>query len=258
MFDKFGEPFDHPNNKIMLALHNVPDLYMCKALAEHIGSHIHGVTINSHFANDERLDMSRREGFLKIIDMLRNWDITNIFYDESLGRDQPFEKVLDIARDVDYLSIDATLGVEGMNQAVEARDSACRDSFRKAKLIATTVLPHEPEQTVRRTYRQSIPELVENLTEQSLEAGMDGVAHSWHELGVTQDFGLLRVVSGLRLVPLEGDEQARVMNVADVGQLADQPDIIIVGSAVTRGHEYYEQCLEPFGAILDGLKIPCQ
>ncbi len=248
----------HPNNIVMLALHNVDSLFLIRQIAKNHAKDIHGVTLNSHLANKIITGHEERSlNTLDIIYMLKeDIGIQKVFFDESIGRNQLEERMGDYINTVDYISVEATIGVEGMKRAVKKRDCDRKDHL-YTKLIATTVLPEESDSTIRRTYGQSVKSLVANLTDQSLEAGMDGVAHSWHELDVTRQFNnenFLRVATGLRITPLPNDSRSRIMTIDDIESLNDTPDIAIIGAAVFNNEQPYSDISEPLQLIYESLK----
>jgi len=133
---------------------------------------------------------------------------------------------------VRLLTIHTPGGIEMMKAALEgAREGARAASVDRPLVIGVTVLTSLAGD-------EGVEDLVMSRTADAVEAGVDGVVCSAHELaGIRRKFGdaLVTVVPGIRLNHQAGDDQARV---ATPGLAArDGANFIVVGRSVTRSDD---------------------
>jgi orotidine-5'-phosphate decarboxylase len=230
------------SDRVVLALHDLEHRHMLGILARDIGRQAHAVSVNT------RLLTTR--GMHATVQTFAHWGVHNLFIDESFGV-QDHDMILDIAHrypeSVGYITVDGTIGVRAMRRLAEAKNRNA--STRRVKLIATTDLPEIPEEDIRATFRQSVPELVDNLASQAQEAGLDGFYSSLRQAGCgPSDF--FWVASGVRLKPIEDDDKFRTATLAEARDFSRQPDLYMLGSAVTRFYDHSD-VLQAFESALD-------
>jgi orotidine-5'-phosphate decarboxylase len=135
----------------------------------------------------------------------------------------------------DLLTLHASGGPAMLRAAAQARDSARPD----LRLLAVTVLTSLDGSEYPEIYRNSdVSRRVEVLARASVEAGMDGVVCSVHELdalaGALPD-DRLRVTPGIRPAGKAAQDQARVATPAEA--LRRGATHLVVGRAITEADD---------------------
>ena len=131
---------------------------------------------------------------------------------------------------IDLLTIHASGGSEMCAYAVKARD----ESNPNLKLLAVTVLTSmNQKQMETLNVSKSVQDQVLDLAQLSIDAKVDGIVSSTHELKLLRKnlgSGPLIVTPGIRPKGADLDEQKRVMTPSDAKQLG--ADFIVVGRPV--------------------------
>jgi len=133
---------------------------------------------------------------------------------------------------VRILTVHTPGGIDMMKAAAEgARQGAEEAGVDKPLVVGVTVLTSIQKEG-------GVKDLVLERAASAVEAGIDGVVCSAHELPMLRsEFGegLVTVVPGIRLSDQSGDDQARV---ATPGKAArDGADFLVIGRSVTRSDD---------------------
>lgn len=229
------------SEKVVLALHNVRQVHKVGLLARDLGPHVSAVSVN--------LRMARGGGLSEVVKKFNSWGVHSLVVDESFGV-QDEDMILDIAaqhREVKFITVDGTMGFKAMRRLAEAKNR--RRETRRVRLIATTDLPEIPDEDVKATFKQTVPELVRNLSGQAKEAGLDGYYASLREAGCGPD-DFFYMASGVRLGPIENDDKYRTATLIEAKNFPKTPDLYVLGSAVTHFSDYGD-CVDAFNLATD-------
>jgi orotidine-5'-phosphate decarboxylase len=136
---------------------------------------------------------------------------------------------------IDLLTIHAIGGSEMCAYAVKARD----ESNPNLKLLAVTVLTSmNQEQMEVLNITKPIQDQVLDLAKMSIDAKVDGIVSSTHELKLLREnlgIGPLIVTPGIRPKGADLDEQKRVMTPSDAKQLG--ANFIVVGRPIYKSKD---------------------
>ena len=138
-----------------------------------------------------------------------------------------------VAMEVDLLTVHASAGREAMARCVKATNGS------KTKIVAVTVLTSLSENFMQRVWQPArakanmIPNVVERLTEEAIEAGVDHFVCSPHEAGLIRaicDEADTIITPGIRLKDDDHDDQKRVDTPESA--IANGADLLVVGRAI--------------------------
>lgn len=133
-------------------------------------------------------------------------------------------------------NLHASGGVEMMKRCKEAVVELClKENIRRPKMLGVTVLTGLTQDVLREelNIQHSLKTHVKQLSKLSIEAGLDGVVASGHEVAMLRNhFGknLLIVTPGIRTSWSPPDDQKRTMTPREA--IREGADYIVIGRAV--------------------------
>jgi len=150
----------------------------------------------------------------KVNDLLLSCGIEIITELKCLGKVFADPKLFDIPKTVgnsvrrlahagaDLITVHASGGKRMMKAAVEN----CGES----KILAVTALTSMDEAEVHEIYHRPVEETVWDLAHLAYEAGTHGIVCSSREVNLLKHLNFIKVVPGIRVKNVEGDDQKRV------------------------------------------------
>lgn len=131
-------------------------------------------------------------------------------------------------------NVHASGGVEMMRRAKEASSEMASKKKREAPLVLGVTVLTSTRDLSELNIPQKVSDQVLHLARLSKKAGLDGVVASGEEAGILRkEFGkdFTLVTPGIRMEPVEGDDQKRVQT--PEGAIRSGSDYLVIGRPIT-------------------------
>jgi orotidine-5'-phosphate decarboxylase len=142
-------------------------------------------------------------------------------------------KSLQDLKNIRYLTIHASGGYEMMKAAKQA----ARETNKRLKVLAVTVLTSFSEQSLKRTgHTKKIKQIVMKQATLAKQAGIDGIVCSGHEATLVKKIckGMQIITPGIRLDGDSKQDQKRVMT--PIQAFHNGATGIVIGRSITKGN----------------------